>query len=135
MGDFKHLRWHVIYDDFWCKLKGKLENAREFPANDKGNDDDFKRTVASVAHKNKSTLHGLIFEKSGKSCYVAYKGNSLRYGLNTEEKKEERVNWENSEFDFTNDNILKLIKPEHRKEIIKELFEQMSELVTSVTNK
>lgn len=81
--NFKHIRWHIV-DEFWHKLKSKIElNFKDVELYPKEN---FQSIVTKITHNNLDENLGLTFKTAkGQTLYISSLGD-LSWGMVNEEK-------------------------------------------------
>jgi hypothetical protein len=127
IDNFKHVKWYTVYH-FWKDLGERFENVSVFPENE-----NFEKRIGDVTHGCKPILHGITFEKGGKTFYVACDSQGLTYGIH----KESGANiWEKFEYngepilfsDFSNETTFGLIRGVKRKDVIDEIVKKINQL-------
>lgn len=121
---FKHIKWHIVYE-FYVKLKEVIE----VTFGTKVEDID-KEQVTKLTHSDNKAITVLVFDVDNTSYYVCNDSNGFSIGRNVKEKsstdfkplfKEKRYEY----FDFSEDTVFELIKPEKRDEVVENIVDEL----------
>ncbi|KZE76710.1 hypothetical protein AV926_14975 [Myroides marinus] len=129
---FIHVKWHTIYD-FYTKLKEVIEVT--FGA--KVGDID-KEQITKLTHGSKNkVITVLVFEVDNIPYYVCNDANGFSIGRNVSKKsstdfkllfKEKGYEY----FDFSEDIVFELIKPEKRDELVGSIVDELKGLLSEI---
>ncbi|UVD80098.1 PD-(D/E)XK nuclease family protein [Myroides albus] len=122
---FIHLKWHTVYE-FYAKLKEVIEVT--FGA--KVGDID-KEQITKLTHGSKNrVITVLVFEVDNIPYYVCNDANGFSIGRNVKEKSStdfkllfQKNRYEY--FDFSEDTVFELIKPEKRDELVGGIVDEL----------
>lgn len=127
-NQFIHVKWHVVHE-FYAELQKLVEETFQVTVNEIN-----KEQITKLTHLNRKIPTSLTFEINGIIYYVCNDENGFSFGSLKQPQKEKKFEFLFKDrhygwFDFTNDEVFELIKPEKRDELVGQMVDQLKDFV------